>query len=308
MSSEGTGSVRKTAARRIAQGKSLRRRTAAKPESPVPSSDAYDDDLADPWFAPGPKAEYVDAGPAGAEGRSVQGEWFLPTGRAGLLPDSMTESWDDSDTAQADHGERAEAVGAPPWGPDSASAAAGEPPPWETGPWPGPGEEATERPRLGAVDPAAARNARARATAEPATDLEPGRERTQRSRLIMVGGAAVVVLIIAIVVIVSAASGGPGTGCATYPAPVRQAYARAMSDLSGNAAPAVQAADLGRAAGLANASAAAAGQITARSALFAMASDLDEAYTDVTRHRPVTSDLQQRLTSDGTALPRTCPS
>jgi hypothetical protein len=39
-----------------------------------------------------------------------------------------------------------------------------------------------------------------------------------------------------------------------------------------------------------------------------MASDLDEAYTDVTRHRPVTSDLQQRLTSDGTALPRSCPS
>jgi hypothetical protein len=123
----------------------------------------------------------------------------------------------------------------------------------------------------------------------------------------MIGGAAVVVLIIAIVVIVIATS-GPGTGCATYPAPVQQAYSRAMSDLSSRAPISVQAADLQRAASVANASAAAAGQINARTALFAMASDLNTAYSDVTKHRPVTSDLQQRLAADGTALPRTCPS
>jgi hypothetical protein len=124
----------------------------------------------------------------------------------------------------------------------------------------------------------------------------------------MAGGAAFLVLIVTIVVIVVATSGGSGSGCATYPAPVLQAYARAMSDLTGHAAASVQTADLERAAGTANASAAAAGQITERNALFAMASDLDEAYSDVTKHRLITSDLQQRLTADGTALPRSCPS
>ena len=69
-----------------------------------------------------------------------------------------------------------------------------------------------------------------------------------------------------------------------------------MSDLSGHAPPSVQAADLERAASMANSSAAAAGQIRARTALFAMASDLDEASSDITKHRLVTSDLQQRLT------------
>jgi hypothetical protein len=121
-------------------------------------------------------------------------------------------------------------------------------------------------------------------------------------------GAAVLVLLVVIVVIVMAVSGGSAAGCATYPAPVRQAYARAMSDLGANVPASAQAADLERAATMANASAAAAGQIMARSALFAMASDLDEAYSDVTKHRPVTSDLLQRLTADGTALPRSCPS
>jgi hypothetical protein len=122
----------------------------------------------------------------------------------------------------------------------------------------------------------------------------------------MAGAAAVLVLIGAVVLIVVATSGGSASGCATYPAPVRQAYARAMSDLSGHAPASVQAADLERAASVANSSAASAGQITARTALFTMASDLDEAYSDVTKHRLITSDLQQRLTKDGTALPRSC--
>jgi len=231
---------------------------------------------------------------------SGQAEWFLPAGRAGLLPDSITESWDDNGSALPDRAGRAEAVGAPPWGSDGASAAVGEPPPWEIGPWPGHGEAAARRPALTAAGPGTAGRAEG--------DLVPGREGRQRSRLIMAGGAGVLVLIVVIVVIVMAVSGGSAVGCATYPAPVQQAYARAMSDLSSNVPASVRAADLERAATMANASAAAAGQITARSALFAMASDLDEAYSDVTKHRPVTSDLLQRLTADGTALPRSCPS
>jgi hypothetical protein len=288
-SSDGTGSVGKSATRKTGPAK-----TAARAETPAPGPDAHDESVADPWFGPGPKVAYVDAGLAETDGQTVQGEWFLPTGRAGLLPDSMSESWDDDGTAPV---ERAQAAGAPPWGRDGAAAAAGEPPPWETGPWPGPGESAQRQPRPVVADHSTAESA--------ATDLEAGTEPRQRSRLMMIGGAAVLVLIVVIVVVVVATSGGPG-GCATYPAAVRQAYARAMSDLSSRVPASVQGADLERAASLANSSAAAAGQITARTALFTMASDLDEASSDVARHRPITPDLQQRLTADGTALPRSC--
>jgi len=284
-SSDGTGAVR--------------RAVAAEPDVPTASAAGDDEDgLADPWFAPGPKTEAAETFPAGAAGTNGQAQWFLPAGRAGLLPDSITETWDDTGSARPDRPHDHEAAGAPPWGSDDASDAAGEPPPWETGPWPGPGEAAARQPGLSAARPDAVGPA--------ADDLEPHRERPQRSRLVMAGAAAVLVLIVAVLVIVVATSGGSASGCATYPAPVRQAYARAMSDLSGQAPASAQAADLERAASMANSSAASAGQITARTALFAMASDLDEAYSDVTKHRPITPDLQQRLTADGAALPRSC--
>jgi hypothetical protein len=122
----------------------------------------------------------------------------------------------------------------------------------------------------------------------------------------MAVGAAALVIIVAIVVIVVTTSGGSANGCATYPVAVQQAYSRAMSDLGRHAPAPALGADLERAASVANAAAAAAGQITARTALFAMASDLDGAYSDVTKYRPVTSELQQRLAADGTALPRSC--
>jgi len=284
-SSDGTGAVR---------------RAVAEESHGAPASAAGEDEdgLADPWFAPGPKTEAAEPDPTGAADTNGQAEWFLPAGRAGLLPDSITESWDDQGAGETHQAVGAEAAGAPPWGRDAASAAAGEPPPWETGPWPGPGEVAAQQPQLRRAGPA---------TGELATgDLEPGRENRQRSRLMMAVAAAVLVLIVAIVVIITATSGGSASGCATYPSPVWQAYTRVMSDLRGHAPASVLVADLGRAATVANSSAAAAGQIRARTALFAMASDLDEAYSDVTKHRLVTSDLKQRLTADGTALPRSC--
>jgi hypothetical protein len=261
------------------------------------SSSEDEDGPADPWFAPGHELAAPAADPALAAVDGGQTGWFLPEGRSGLLPESMTESWDDNGLVPADRAGRVAAAGAPPWGRDSASGTAEEPPPWENGPWPGPGEPAVSRQRPGTADRSAADTS--------ASGPEPGPER-RRSRLIMVGGAAALVLIAVIVVIVVATSGGSAAGCATYPAPVRQAYSRAMSDLSGHAAASVLGTDLGRAASLANAAAAADSQITARTALFAMASDLDAAYADVAHGRPVASDLQQRLVADGTALPQSC--
>ena len=238
---------------------------------------------------------------------SGRAEWFLPTGRAALLPDSMTESWDDNGANGSHQAVRAASSGAPPWGRDSASGGAAEPPPWETGPWPGPGEPAARQPGPAVGGPAGAAQAVAAgvAGAETAADPERAAERPQRSRLIMIGGAAVVVVVVLVVVIVVATSGS-AAGCATYPVAVRQAYTQAMSDLGGGASASVRAADLERAATVANSAAAAASQITARSALFAMAGDLDEAFSDVMSHRPISPDLQQRLTADGTALPRSC--
>jgi hypothetical protein len=121
----------------------------------------------DPWFTPGPKpaaineAESVEASPVEAEsveastveaspveastgegisGQAQQAEWFLRTGRAGLHPDVMTSFDDASMEPSAGHHEvRVTAAGAPPWAGETADASASAPPPWETGPWPGPG-------------------------------------------------------------------------------------------------------------------------------------------------------------------------
>src|SRR5260370_390514 len=88
----------------------------------------------DPWFEPEPTtAPPPMAGqpPADRVGYGVdypdsrQAEWFLPTGRAGLLPDSMTESWDDDEPQESPA--HTAAAGAPPWAADAAAPAAGGP-------------------------------------------------------------------------------------------------------------------------------------------------------------------------------------
>jgi hypothetical protein len=286
MSSDEAGSVRNT----------------AEPQIPASRNGADEDGLADPWFTPGSKTP--DTG---------ETTWFLPTGREGLRPDSVT--WDDTST-EGDHG--LAAAGAPPWGGDSAPSRSGLPPPWEVGPWPGPdeaaaraagpGKAALRSPGPGEAAPSPGRVSTGSLTAQPvATDPQPGVSMPSR-RLLLAAGGAVVLIVVAVVVIAVSISSGSAGGCATYPATVRQAYAKAMSDLSSHAPTSELAADLGRAASLANSSAAAASQSATRTALFAMASDLDEAHADVSGNpskQPSTA-LVQRLTADGTALPRSC--
>jgi hypothetical protein len=92
---------------------------------------------------PGPEER---AAPA-PDDAGARAEWFLRTGRAGLLPESMTESEPDSSRAAP----RRATAGAPPWAGDQAGPITDAPPPWESGPWPGPaGEEAGAGPRAGA--------------------------------------------------------------------------------------------------------------------------------------------------------------
>jgi len=129
---------------------------------------------------------------------------------------------------------------------------------------------------------------------------EPGR---RASVLALVASLAWAVVI---VVLVMATGGGSSSGC-SYPAAVHQAYATAMADLSGGAPAAQQATDLGIAASRANSAAAAAGDIKVRTALFALAGDLQQARADVIAGRLAQASLlRPQLATDGTALTASC--
>jgi hypothetical protein len=308
----------------------------------------------DPWFAPGPKS--ADAGPeadaaAGADaGRGAEpdtAQWFLPAGRAGLLPDSMTVSPDDEEPAGRPAGpsERAAAVSAPPWAGDPAVDASGTPPPWENGPWPGPegarpSRPASSRPGArasGGVSATASASASASANGNSGSG-SAGDQAGIARRILIAGlvplvvpglvagilglresppggpvrraavtaiGASLAWAVVIVVVVIAVGSGGSGAAC-TYPAAVHQAFARAMTDISTHAPG--QPADLTLAVSRANASAAAAGQIPVRNALFALAGDLELARGDVTAGRAVPGTLRAHLAADGSALTRACPS
>jgi hypothetical protein len=376
-------------------------------------------ELADPWFAPGPKVDAAEAtdtnvadadpgkgavntanaGPVGghaadadaanthpggghagyadpanadpanggaADGHAArQAEWFLRTGRAGLLPDSVTVGSDDDATAgpPADHGAPVAAAGSPPWAGEPTDALASAPPPWETGPWPGPGGlggpgsgvpghdhdaggSAPNGSRAGsAADGAASGGAAVTAGSGrpypgaaggslaaqggrwPARTVvtaglmplvvpglvlgllslrQPGSPAVRRASWLAIGASIAWAVII--ILIVTGKSGGSAAGCASYPAAVHQAYERALSDLSDHAPASVQAADLDTAANRANVSAAAAGQIGVRTALFTMANDMAQARADIVAHRPVPGALRQHLAEDGAEPAGSCAS
>ena len=266
--------------------------------------DDPDGDVAvDPWFAPGPKRA-DDTSPAASEvpldpsaGGDAAAEWFLPTGRSALLPDSTTDAAEEGSAPGAELPAGGEAASAPPWAAEP-TAATGTPPPWENGPWPGPADQRQAsrlEPRTAADDPAE-------------SEAEAVTARRRPMQLALAAGAGAVVLIVIIVVIVTATSSGPTGGCGTYPQAVRQAYVRAMTDLRTHAPLSAQSAAFQLAASRANSAAAATGQIGVRTALFAMASDLDQAHADMTAHRVLPATLVQHLTADGSALPASCPS
>jgi len=276
-------------------------------------------------------------GEAPSGGRAdTEAEWFLRTGRAGLLPDSMTVSWDDEDQPGAldgGPGVQVEAAGSPPWAAEAANVQVTAPPPWENGPWPGPG----------AVGPAAsgARHQHGTGDAVPGVDGEmaaPAADGRWSARTVLVAGLVPLVLpglvvgilglrqaaprsvrnasvlaigaslawAVILVLVVAGGSGGSAGGCAGYPAAVHQAYDKAMADLRDQAPASALAVDLGNAASMANASAAAAGQIGVRTALSAMADDLVQARADVVAHRPVPATLRMHLNDDGAAPAGSC--
>jgi hypothetical protein len=309
----------------------------------------------DPWFGAGPKvlpAADPAEPPTAASGEAqaeldARAEWFLPAGRAGLMPESMTvsEDEDQSGAPRAEYPAQMEAVGAPPWAGETTGPAAGMPPPWETGPWPGPGADGASLTARGrapdgsaAASPAPAGPAagQSRAGQRPASALGSARtvlavglvplvipgliagalgfrrsrpgEPVRRASVLAIA-ASLAWAVIIVVVLVASTSGGSAGSC-QYPAAAHQAYARAMADLSSNAKPSVMIADLGLAASRANASAAATatGDVTVRSVLFAMTADLQQARADLVANRPVPGQLRAHLAADETALRAACPS
>lgn len=283
----------------------------------------------DPWFGAVPHAGAGIAGQdAGFDPAATLTDWFLPGGRAALLPDSVTVAVDEAESAAPAKRQPAPAAapGTPPWASEATESSAGTPPPWENGPWPGPG---MPRPSSDAVVPDLG--------AQPAAlSHEPAGPWTPRAVLItgllplVVPGLVVGVLglrrsrsgeparrasVLAlaaslawaavIVVVIAAASGGSAGGC-TYPAAVHQDYGRAMADISGNAPAARLAEDLGIAATRANSAAAAATDIQGRTELFAMAADLQQARADVITQKAVPASLRAHLGADGAALTASC--
>ncbi len=285
------------------------------------------------WVPPHAEAATVQAtaqGAAGSASAAAQAGWFLPSGRAGLLPGSMTVSPDEAGSgASVPAAARAAAAGAPPWAAEEPGSAAGEPPPWENGPWPGPGAPRTSL--AAAVSPArppqpAVRPVRATGSWTPRTVLVTGllplvvpglvagllglrgsHAGAAIRRASWLAVAASLAWAVVIVVLIAASTGGSAAGC-SYPAAVRLSYARAMADLRGGAPAATQAADLGRAAGQANSAAAAAGQLRVRTALSALAGDLQQARADATASRAVPAGLSAQLAADGEALTAACRS
>ena len=316
---------------------------------------AADGATSDPWFDPGPKVFAAGDAPESPDGAAyldpaATAEWFLPTGRAGLLPESMTVSSEDDQSGhpRAEHPARIQSAGVPPWAGEATGPTTGAPPPWETGPWPGPGGDRTSpkadaRAGGGTVPGGAAANgwpAAAGAGQRPPGQQQASRPRSARTILVtglvplvipgLVAGvfgfrrspsggpvrrasilaiAASLAWAVIIVVLVASNSGGSAGSC-VYPASVHQAYTEVEADLSTHPAAAKQIADLDVAVSRANASAAATatGDISVRSALFALAGDLQQARADLTGGRAVSASLRARLAADGTALTAACPS
>jgi hypothetical protein len=294
-------------------------------------------DLPDSWFRPEPLA----AGNGGAAGPTADSslddtaQWFLRTGRAGLLPDSMTVSWDDAAPAA----ERSEPAGSPPWAGDGAAAAADEAPPWESGPWPGPGETVPERradaaPGDGPAPPPSLWPGRPpqppdsgnwQAPAAAAAGLLPlvlpgavlGVLGLRRSRITGTGRAASWTGIAlsaawAVVLVIWLAAGGGSApqACGSYQRQVSYPVAQVLHDLSASAPQSVLTSDVHLAISRANSAAAATADVTARDAMVSLTAGLQDSLTRTSSSRSASTfkALHSQLTADMSAVTRSCAS
>jgi len=290
------------------------------PESPADDDSASPlaadagESASDSWFTP---ARNGTNGGAGYDGS--QTDWFLRTGRAGLRPDSMTESWEDDGAA----GVRAPTAGAPPWASDAPAPGQDAPPPWESGPWPGPGEARPTAARPAgrpAQSPAAADTGNWQSTAAMVSSLVPvvvpglalgvlglrrarvtGTGRTASWLAIAFSGIWAVVLGVWIATVGSTTPGA----CGSYQDGVSHAVSQVLHDLGSGAPRSVVTADLHQAISRANTAAAGAQQVPARNAMATLTASLEQAAAEASGR---TSDaaLHQQVAAAEAAMVSAC--
>lgn len=277
----------------------------------------------DPWFEsdqqPGgtQPADGLELGPGGDLHDTG---WFLRTGRAGLMPDSMTETWEETGHSI----ERPETSAAPPWAGDRAEQDAGAPPPWESGPWPGPGEDGpNQQPAAGTdghavVSPAAADTGNWQATAAVGAGLVPlvlpglilGVIGLRRSQVTGTGRTAswlaigLSVIWAAILIVWLASAGGTAAGgCGSYQNAVSIQVSQVLHDLATGAPQTVLTADLRQAITQANSAAAQAQQVTARDAMATLTAGLQQVAAEGSRSATA---RHQQVAADAAAMASAC--
>jgi hypothetical protein len=270
-----------------------------------------------------------DAAPDGHDPH--QAEWFLPTGRAGLLPESMTESWDDTGHGRA----RPETAAKPPWAGEQQAAVRDTPPPWESGPWPGPGEARLQSSEEGgyarSARPAESERHRDQQLADP-TNWPATAALATAILPIVIPGVALGILglrraavtgtgriwswlgiglsvVWAIILVALLASGGSSTqSCGGSQNDVSLPVDQVLRDLATNAPKTVLIQDLDRAVSAANKAAAASSDVTAGNALASLTAGLQQALAAVSARHPATSHvlLHSQIAADAQVVSRAC--
>jgi hypothetical protein len=254
-------------------------------------------------------------------------EWFLRTGRAGLMPESMSETWGDEDTHVF---VRLDTASAPPWAGDQQDQEVEEPPPWESGPWPGPGEERPTRPPRSAGGQSPTRRTTSddagnwQAMAAPVAGVLPlvlpgvvlGVLGLRRARSTGTGqlpswiGIALSAIWAIVLIVLLASGGSSGPSCsASSQAAVSGAMSTVLRDLSSGAPASTVKADLSQAMSQANAAAAGAQQVSTRSAYVTLTTGLSRALGTVqgSRHPASTyAALSGELSADNAAVTSAC--
>ncbi len=255
----------------------------------------------------------------GAGSAAAQADWFLRTGRAGLQPDSMTESWDESRQAEL----RAATAGAPPWAGDAPAHGQDAPPPWESGPWPGPGEARPESPRSAGralPSPAVADTGNWQSTTAVVAGLIPvvvpglvlGLLGLRRARVTGTGRTASWLAIAcstiwAVVLVIWIASAGSTTAgaCGGYQNGVSYAVSQVLHDLASGAPRSVVTADLRQAISQANTAAAGAQQVAGRNAMATLTASLQQVATEAAGSTSAGA-LHQQVASAEAAVVSAC--
>jgi hypothetical protein len=284
----------------------------------------------DPWFDPSPRqAGQADGGIAvAAAADSHQAEWFLPTGRAALLPESMTESWEET----GHPADRPEVAAKPPWAGEQAAAGSEAPPPWETGPWPGPGEAMPK------AEPAPAGAGERSVAAQIQAPAQPGNWQARAALAtgilpLVVPGAVLGVLglrrasvtgtgrmwswlgiglsvVWAVILIVQLTGGGGSSGraCGGYQSDVSRPVSVVLRDLASGAPQRVLDQDLEQAISKANSAAADEPVVAARDVMVTLTTGLQQALTAATADHSTSSYalIHSQLGADVAAVTAAC--